>query len=320
MKRHYTVIRTAEDWRLCGKDANEPNQFLERVNLRGLAEGSLRTYAFDLAVALNWMLHSGKTVENMRRQDLYDFVRDQRQGACAVTINRRLRLFHRYLAQARPDEFEPRDFIRSRRRRPRPLPYMKEPRLVKLPLTDRKVRDIVARLRTNRDRAIVALMWAAGLRIGEVLSLRLPDLDWDNGTILVHGKGDRERSMPFSGPVAQLISRYLAVERPSTAADRVFVVLKGQRRGNPMTYAGARRLFRYWRGRLNLPEAHTHRFRHTFAANMIRHGVSVPMLMRLLGHTWAETTMRYVHFDDREIRKHYEKALAELGTITGSTT
>ena len=141
MNRHYTVIRTADAWRIRGIGADGPNQFLERVNLRGLAEGSLRTYAFDLVVALNWMCDRSKTIENLRRQDLYDFVRDQQQGARAVTINRRLRFFHRYLAQAKPDEFAPRDFIRSRRRRTQSLPYMKEPRLVKLPLTDRGFGD-----------------------------------------------------------------------------------------------------------------------------------------------------------------------------------
>jgi integrase len=171
---------------------------------------------------------------------------------------------------------------------------------------------VVTALRTNRDRAILGLMWALGLRIGEVLALRWEDLDWEHATVQVRGKGDRERNLPLPLPVAVLIRRYHSVEWPRGAGPTVFVVLKGPRRGQALTYAAARRIFRYHRDRLNLPEAHPHRFRHTFAANMIRQGMSVPSLMRLMGHTWAQTTLRYVHFDDAEVREHYEKALQKL--------
>jgi len=316
MNARYTVARTPQGWRIAGGEADAANRFLELVDLRGLADSSGRAYALDLAVALNWMGASGKTAAEIQKQDLFDFVRSQQQTSGAATINRRLRLFHRYLAQIRPDEFENERLTRCRRRVRLDLPYMKEPRTVKMPLTDRQVKGLVDGLRTNRDRAVVALMWGAGLRIGEVLSLRLRDLDLENRTIRIFGKGNRERTLPLSKPIEQLVARYMAVERPATIAETVFVVLKGSRRGSPMTYAGIRRLFRYWRAKLNLPEAHPHRFRHTFAANMIRHGISVPVLMRLMGHTWAETTMRYVHFDDREIRERYEKALLELTTVT----
>lgn len=316
MNANCTVVRTPQGWRIAGGEADAANRFLELVDIRGLAASSGRTYAFDLAVALNWMSANGKTTAGIRKDDLHDFVRAQQATAGAMTVNRRLRFFHRYLSQTRPDAFELPRLVRSRRRARRDLPYMKEPRTVKMPLTDRQVRELVNGFRTNRDRAIVALMWAAGLRVGEVLSLRLRDIDWENNTIRIRGKGNRERSLPLSRAVEELTTRYMEVERPATTTESVFVALKGKRRGCPMTYAGIRRLFRYWRAKLNLPDAHPHRFRHTFAANMIRHGISVPVLMRLMGHTWAETTMRYVHFDDREIRERYEKALAELTTIT----
>ena len=304
-----SVVHTPRGWRLTGPRSRDLNRFLARIELRGLAAGSLRTYAFDLIRIRRWLRRRHPRPAPLRREDLYAFVRDQRGQLQAVTVNRLLRLLDRLRRFLQPEDTAPEPW---RRRRAQPLPYIREPQTVKLPLTDRQVRQVVARLRTNRDRAILGLMWAVGLRSGEVLALRLDDVDWAQGTLHVRGKGHRERTLPLADPLADILRRYLAVERPPGAEPAVFLVLKGPRRGAPLTYAGLRRLFRYHRHCLKLPQAHPHRFRHTFAANMIRHGMSVPTLMRLLGHTWPATTLRYVHFDDREVRAHYAQALAEL--------
>jgi site-specific recombinase XerD len=309
--RDWSVVRTAQGWRIRGPNPRTANRFLARVGLRGLAAGSLRTYAFDLLRILRWVRRRRKRLEHLCREDLYRFVRDQRGRLQAVTVNRHLRLLYRLQLFLHPDDAQGQPF-RGRRSRVPSLPYVKEPRTVKRPLTDRQVRSMAQALRTNRDRAIVGLMWAAGLRIGEVLALRQEDIDWEQAALHVCGKGNRERSLPLAESVAGLIRRYQAVERPPTGTPAVFVVLKGPRRGQRLTYAGIRRIFRYHRQRLKMPQAHPHRFRHTFAVNMIRQGMSVPSLMRLMGHTWPETTLRYVHFDDHEVREHYEQALAKL--------
>lgn len=304
------VVHTPQGWRLRGPHSAAANRFLERIALRGLAAGSRRTYAFDLLVILRWLDRRRLRAERLREEDLYVFVRDHQGHLKAVTLNRVLRLLHRLHRFMHPAEQRARPAPRLRRRLR--LPYVKEPRTIKRPLLDTQVQRVVTDLRTNRDRAILGLMWALGLRIGEVLALRWEDLDWEHATVQVRGKGNRERNVPLPQPVAVLLRRYRSVEWPRAAGPTVFVVLKGPRRGQALTYAAARRIFRYHRERLNLPAAHPHRFRHTFAANMIRQGMSVPSLMRLLGHTWAQTTLRYVHFDDAEVREHYAQALQKL--------
>ena len=308
----WSAVHTAKGWRIEGPQPRPANLFLDRVALRGLADGSLRTYAFDLVRILRWLRRRRKRPGRLCAEDFLRFVRDQREQLDAVTINRLLRLLSRFQSFLNPDAAQ-REIIRGRRpRAAKSLPYVKEPYRVKRPLTDRQVRVVLEDLRTNRDRAILILMWALGLRIGEVLALRTEDIDWEQATLFVRGKGLRERSLPLAESVVAAIRAYLAVERPPTEESRLFLVLKGERRGLPLSYAGLRRLFRYHRARLKLPEAHPHRFRHTFAANMIRQGLSVPTLMRLLGHTWPHTTMRYIHFNDREVREDYEIALHTL--------
>jgi site-specific recombinase XerD len=305
-----TARQTPQGWRLEGPGHEAANVFLERLRLRGLAEGSIRTYAFDLSVLLRWLHTQGLQVHEVNRDRYYQFLKDHRDRLKPATLNRLLRLMDRW---ARPDQPERGERITARQwpRKACPVPHVKEPRTLRRPLTDQQVRQMLQSLRTHRDRAMAGMMWAMGLRIGEVLSLCDGDIDWEHASVLVHGKGSRERSLPLPGVVADLIRRYRDLERPrrSTAA-QVFVVMKGPRRGQALTYAGVRRLFRYHRQRLRLPAAHPHRFRHTFAANMIRQGLSVVMLMRLLGHTWITTTLKYIHFDDQELRSHYEKALA----------
>lgn len=310
-KGRLRVGRMAGKWRLFGRGCGRANIFLERLELRGLAVGTLRTYAFDLLIVLRWLHAHGKKACQVSHDDLYAFLRARREHVKAVTLNRHLRILDRL---ARMDQPDPQAWvIGNRRLRPaRSLPCVKMPRQIKRPLTDQQVHQMFTALRTYRDRAIAGLMWATGMRVGEVLALKLEDVEWAQGTLLVHGKGNRERSLPLNKAVAQIVRRYLDLERPRRAHTAMFVVLKGPRRGNPLTYAGVRRLFRYYRGVLRLPQAHPHRFRHTFAANMIRQGLSVPMLMRLLGHSWITTTLKYLHFDDMELRKHYETALARL--------
>jgi site-specific recombinase XerD len=298
-------------WRLQGPlpRAAELNGFLERAALRGLASGSLRTYAYDLLALLRWA--GERALQDTAGEELFEFVSCCRGRIHPVTINRRLRLLQRLIRFFRP-ETAPRAVHSSRRRRSQSLPLVRCPVAMKPPLSHEEVRKLWLHLRSLRDQAIVALMWTSGLRIGEVIGLQEADVDVETGSLRVHGKGGKQRLVPMAGWVGRLVRHYGLEERPPSTATHLFLVLKGRNRGQPMTHAGTRRLFRYWRHILNLPQAHPHRFRHTFAANMIRHGVSIPQLMRLLGHAWPATTLRYVCFDDRQLRQDYERALQDI--------
>lgn len=304
----WSVAPRPEGWTLRGpSQAAEANRFLQRAALRGLAPASLRTYAYDLLALLRWA--GRRPLRDVTAEQMLAFVSLCRGRVQPVTINRRVRLWDQYVRLFRPD---PAPAPRALRRRRRALPLVRQPVTMKPPLHHDQVRKLWLALRTLRDQAIVALMWTSGLRLGEVLRLQVPDADLDTGVLRVLGKGNKQRLVPLAGWVGRLVQRYQLEERPAADTPELFVVLKGQRRGRAMTPAGVRRVFRYWRQVLHLPQAHPHRFRHTFAANMIRHGVSVPQLMRLLGHAWPATTLRYVCFDDRQLRQDYERALRQI--------
>jgi site-specific recombinase XerD len=238
--------------------------------------------------------------------------------ASPSTINRRLRLLQRFvefLTGAAPVIAAWRQYThalhfhaRSRRGSVR----IKEPDRVVQPLSDPQVLGFYTSLRTWRDRSLVLLMWAEGLRADEVLNLTVNDVDPYGQSLRIQGKGNKQRVMPLAGVVASILRLYGQLERPATASQAMFVVLKGPRRGEPLSTEGLRRIFRYHRRKSGITQANPHRFRHGFGTNMTRCRVPLLVLARMMGHSSPHTTMRYVHVEDVELRTHYLQALETL--------
>ena len=178
---------------------------------------------------------------------------------------------------------------------------VKIPRRVVIPLTAAEVSQFWSSFRTYRDLSLVALMLFNGLRSRETLNLQLEDLRFAQSEIRVQGKGNRQRLLPLDPQTIKVIDCYLRVERPLTNSPFVFVVLKGPNRGNPLTPAGLRSLFRHHRRLSTVSKANPHRFRHTFGADMVRAGISLPALMRLMGHSHIHTTMLYVQLSPQDV-------------------
>ncbi len=166
--------------------------------------------------------------------------------------------------------------------------------------------------RSYRDLVIVALMLANGLRSREVLGLRCCDVVPSQACLYVLGKGNKQRVLPLSHHTLSALDRYLAIERPRTDSPLLFVSLKGNRRGRPMTPAGLRSLFRHHRKRTGITRANPHRFRHTFGADMVRAGVSLPALMHLMGHASIHTTLRYTQLSREDVWQQYRSAMEKL--------
>lgn len=319
-------VRRSPDGRECwdllgpgGAPLEQVRRFLQTVDLRGLSSRTLRTYAYDLLAIHRWLAQTHRAPARLRHEDMLEFIRFQREHhtpVAASTINRRVRTLERYVAflqGRRLDLWSPGGWRRRRARRV--LPRVKEPRRIIRPLSHDQLVRFIEGLKTLRDRCIVGLMWCCGLRAAEVLGLRVSDLRFDQLAVWVTGKGDKQRSVPMPEELAQLLQHYIHNERPAHSATTLFVVLKGPGRSRPLSYPGLRRIFRYHRRICGVPQAHPHRFRHTFAANMAKNGVTLPVLMRLLGHNWAKTTLRYIHLDDRDIRDQYQKAIHAIGTL-----
>jgi integrase len=180
-----------------------------------------------------------------------------------------------------------------------------------VPLSVNEVARFWSSFRTARDLAIVGLMLLQGLRSIEVLALNPDDVLLSEGQLRVRGKGNKLRFLPLAPETIQLLDHYMQLERPNPCTAGLFVSLKGPARGQRMTAAGLRSLFRYHRRTSGVKLANPHRFRHTFASDMVRAGVSLPALMHLMGHADIETTLLYIQITPQDVYVQYARAVAQ---------
>jgi site-specific recombinase XerD len=303
-----------------GQPVEQAERFIHTLVLRGLSPRTRRTYAYDLLEAYRWMTEANRKPAQIAGDDLVAFIDYQQRPppAAPSTINRRLRLLQRFVefltgdapvvAAWRQHTHALHFHSRSRRGSVR----IKEPHRVIHPLKDTEVMTFYASLKTWRDRSIMLLMWAEGLRAAEVLNLTVDDIDPQGQSLRILGKGNKQRVMPLADAAANTLRLYAQLERPSTAAQAMFVVLKGPRRGQPLSAEGLRMIFRYHRRKSGIKQANPHRFRHSFGATMTRCRVPLLVLARMMGHSSPHTTMRYVEIEDPELRAHYLQALDVL--------
>ena len=188
---------------------------------------------------------------------------------------------------------------------------VRTPKRVVAPLSVDEVAGFWASFRTSRDLAIVGLMLFDGLCSCEVLALNCEDLLLPESQIRVRGKGNKVRWLPLAPETIKLLDHYRRLERPPNCGSPLFVGLKGRARGGRMTSAGLRSLFRHHRRTTGVAQANPHRFRHTFATDMIRAGISLPALMQLMGHAQIQTTLIYVQLTSQDVYQQYARAVAQ---------
>src|SRR5260370_12907402 len=162
---------------------------------------------------------------------------------------------------------------------------------------------------------MVGLMLLDGLRSCEILAIELEDLNLADALLHVLGKGNKQRTLPLPGEILDVLQSYLRLERPLTNSPYLFVSLKGRRRGQPITPAGLRSLFRHHRLRSQVSAANPHRFRHTFGADMVRAGISLPALQHLTGPSQIHTTMLYVQLAPHDVWRESARAIANCARL-----
>ena len=327
-----TVLASVSPYRLLEEHGQEiawANAFLDAQRIRQLSLRSLRAYAFDLLHFARWWSQRPLPLplSEIDETCLLDYVRsqlDQEPPPAPATVNRRLTVVHclyrfHYGREISPGQTH---FQRTYTQRP-PLGYgrprrvvvrglrLKQPRRVVVPLSAEQVAQFWRSFRTFRDLALVGLMLLDGLRSCEVLALQLADLQLADAQMRVHGKGNQQRILPLPQEIRAVLEKYLDLERPRTNSSALFVCFKGRHRGLPLSSAGLRTLFRHHRLATQIPQANPHRFRHTFGADMVRDGISLPALQQLMGHAQIHTTMLYVHLAPQDVWREYRHAIAK---------
>jgi integrase/recombinase XerD len=190
----------------------------------------------------------------------------------------------------------------------RSLPLIRSRRTLPRILDPVEVDALVAALRTWRDRAMVLAMLLGGLRRCEVLGLGLGDINPGERRVFIsQGKGGHERITPISNRFFATLTTYLESERPDTTTDRVFVVLKGPRRGQPLSPSGLDQVMRGARQRAGLTHATCHELRHTCLTRLREAGMALEAVQAQAGHRSIETTRLYVHLANNWLADEYHR-------------
>lgn len=315
-----------------GAPLADASRFLRVLEVRGVSAHTVRAYAFDLVVFYRWLGEAHETLDTLTAAKLIDFIAAQRRdNAQPNSINRRLTTIRSFYRFCTDQDLErgagivlPAPYYRGRgrdrslglhrlRSTKRSHLHVKVPHRLVEPLRPDEVRRFLAQLRRYRDLVLVQLLLFCGLRSDEALRLEVGDIQFHESRLRIHGKGNRERAVPLPDLLASLLRDYLRFERPTTSpTQRLFVVMQGPRRGQPMTAAGLRSLFRRRRRHNELARANPHRFRHTFGADMARAGVRLPMLQRMMGHVHPTTTLQYINLSLEDLAAEYSRAIAAI--------
>ena len=267
---------------------------LERfLALPSLSDATRRAYRFDLLPFVRWLDRRGAGLDDVDSTVLADYAaelaRDRRRLAPA-TIARKLAAIRSFLRYALGPTRVPEGSFAPRR--PRRLPVAPKASEVDALLGAASPDEPLA----IRNRALLELVYSAGLRSREAISLDLADVDFEREALHVRGKGGKERSIPLGEEAAYWLARYLRDARPELvrgAENALFVSARGRR----LDTSTLRRLC-----------PNPHRLRHAFATHLLEGGADLRTIQELLGHASLSTTQIYSHVDGRRLRRVYDRA------------
>lgn len=276
---------------------------------RRLADHTLESYARDLRSLATFAASSGDAVESLDRRRLEAFVGQQRaRGLSPRSVARlvaALRGFYRFLVLERRLPRSPADDV---------LPPRAWPALPKCLSTD-EVDLLIAQPDTAvplgiRDRAMVEVLYATGMRVSELVAIRAADLHVDAQYLTCIGKGNKERLVPIGEQATAWVQRYerevrraLAARRPLRTSPRLFL----NARGGPLSRVGFWKILKNHARRAGLPSVSPHVLRHSFATHLLERGADLRAIQTMLGHADLSTTQIYTHVLEARLRTVYDR-------------
>ena len=278
-------------------------RFLEALWIEdGLAANTLAAYRRDLELYAAWLdRESGGLVEATREVDLLAYTAHRHAGSRATSANRRLTVFKRFFRWALREKLvlaDPTLRLRNAKQIPRLPKSLSEAQVEALLAAP----DVATPLGL-RDRAMLELMYASGLRVSELVSIKTVQVGLAEGALRVTGKGSKERMLPFGEEAHGWITRYIAESRRTIldgqASDALFVTARGGAMTRQMFWKLVKR--HALAAGIDAPLS-PHTLRHAFATHLLNHGADLRAVQLLLGHADISTTTIYTHVARERLR------------------
>ncbi|MCT4385687.1 site-specific tyrosine recombinase XerD [Lacticaseibacillus paracasei] len=281
--------------------------FIHYLNVeRGLAKATQTSYQQDLIIFSAWLAARKRRTFPEEFSTIQSFLKEQNATKAPASVSRMisaLRKFYRFLLREGAISADPMTKIDTPKRAqhlPATLSSQEVDALMAKPDTDKPL--------GLRDRAIFELMYATGLRVSEVVDLRLDQLHLAMNLLQVTGKGDKERLVPISPQATQWVDRYLQEARPKllkrVQPKNVFVNFHG----GPMTRQGIWKNLKAYIASIGIEKDVTpHTLRHSFATRLLENGADLRVVQELLGHSDISTTQIYTHLSNQHLVAVYHK-------------
>lgn len=260
----------------------------------GLAANTLLAYRRDLAALSNWLDKRGITLASAREEHLAQYFADRHPITLSATANRRLAVLRRFYRWAVRDSHIERDpTVR--------LKGAKQPPRFPKSLSEEQVESLLCAPDTNstlglRDRAMLELLYATGLRVSELVGLTMTQLSLAEGLVRVVGKGGKERIVPIGAEARDWVERYVKDARGALlgrrVADALFVTQRAAGMSRQMFWMLIKRYAK--QAAVDAPLS-PHGLRHAFATHLLNHGADLRVVQLLLGHADISTTQIYTH-------------------------
>ncbi len=282
---------------------------------KGLARHTLESYGRDLARLEQWANKAtAKPAADLTRPDLRKWIAElSRAGLSPASVARAVsaaRGFYRFLMLDGHIRIHPAEDLDT----PQKFAYL--PRF----LTEDEIDRLFAApdISTEegvRDRAILELMYAAGLRVSELVSMKQTDIDLHAGVVICHGKGSKERHVPVGKSAIHWLQQYAAIKAGYGRSVYLNLFLA---RGKPLTRYLAWATIKGHAESVGLRDVSPHTLRHSFATHLLQHGADSRSVQALLGHSDISTTQIYTHMTDKHLRASYDNhhPRARAATVT----
>ncbi len=276
---------------------------------RRLARNSIEGYARDLSGLADFAARQGRSVDALTRVDLEGLVRDlMAEGRSPRSVARAVacyRGFYRFLVIDGRLTVNPADDLRP------PRAWKVLPRYLAVEDVDRLIEQpVVTTPRGLRDRALIELLYATGMRVSELLSLRPADVNLEASYLTCSGKGSKQRIVPIGDEAADWVKKYVRESRPALlgkrTSPRLFVNAKG---GGPgLTRVGFWKILKGYARQAGLTKTLSpHMLRHSFATHLLERGADLRAIQMMLGHADLSTTQIYTHVLEQRMRSIYDQ-------------
>lgn len=282
-------------------------EFLDYLSFeRGLSENTIRAYERDLSPFCEFLKPKGSSLDQADLEMVREYLKARKQEEWAATSMRRfhsaLRIWGTFKIERgewTSNPFKLLETPKVEKKLPKGLSLDEINKMLELP---KLLNPLGA-----RDRAMIELLFAAGLRVSELLNLNTNDIDLKIGYVRCFGKGSKERMVPIGSLCIKYMEHYLQTSRPSLNTEKSDRALFLNKRGERMSRQGFWKILRTYAKAAGIErEISPHHLRHSFATQLLEHGADLRSVQELLGHADISTTQIYTHVSSKQLKRVYD--------------